>query len=156
MAAAAQFVTMGIAGEIYAAPVEKVQEILDLRPVTPLPRAPGHLLGLVDVRGEGIPVVDLRALLGMGGTEDGLATRFVVLGVGTPRGEIKLALKTDQVFEVTALDEPVLAPPPDAAVMRWRNEAIAGIGRRGASFVTVLDLDRLFAPADLLSAGGSV
>ena len=59
MAEHAQYVTLGVAEELFAAPVAKVQEILDMRPIARLPQAPDTLLGMIDVRGQGIPVVDL-------------------------------------------------------------------------------------------------
>ena len=67
-----QYVTLGVDGDRYAAPVSRVREILDLRPIARLPRAPAELLGVIDVRGRSIPVVDLRCLLGLPpGVDDG-------------------------------------------------------------------------------------
>ena len=57
-----QYVTLGAGGEVFAAPVETVREILDLRPITALPNAPPYLDGMIDLRGRTIPVVDLRAM----------------------------------------------------------------------------------------------
>jgi purine-binding chemotaxis protein CheW len=59
-----------------------------------------------------------------------------------------LGLKADRVFEVTVLDGGTLEPPPEIGV-RWQSESIAGIGRRNGSFVTVLDLDQVFAAAEI-------
>lgn len=81
MAERAQYVTLGVNGELFAAPVEKVQEILEMRPVARLPQAPVNLLGMTDVRGEGIPVLDLRLTLGLSEVEDTENTRIVVLNV---------------------------------------------------------------------------
>lgn len=142
MAEKAQYVTLGVAGELLAAPVEQVQEILDMRPVARLPQAPRHLLGMTDVRGEGIPVVDLRLTLGMPEAEDTENTRIVVLKVISPGRMLTVGLRTDRVFEVTVLDADELDPPP-AISGDWRGHSVAGIGRRNGNFVTVLDLDRL-------------
>jgi purine-binding chemotaxis protein CheW len=147
MADLVQYVTLGIAEEVFAAPVERVQEILDVRPVARLPHAPSYLLGMIDVRGQGIPVVDLRLKLGLPVAADTLATRIVVLRVKAGGREVVLGLKADRVFEVTVLDGP-LEPPPEIGV-RWRSESIAGIGRRNGGFVTVLDLDHVFAASEL-------
>ena len=57
MAEQIQYVTLGVAEEIFAAPVATVQEILDMLPIARLPRAPENLLGMIDVRGKGVPVV---------------------------------------------------------------------------------------------------
>ena len=148
MSGTSQFVTLGAAEEIYAAPVEMVQEILELRPISRLPNAPANLLGMIDVRSEGIPVLDLRATLGLPVAGDDENTRIVVLRFQADGRELTLALKTDRVFEVTVLDDETLSPPPPTG-RRWDSRVIAGIGRRNGAFVTVLDLDRLFSLSDV-------
>ncbi|MGV3491981.1 MAG: chemotaxis protein CheW [Devosia sp.] len=146
MAENAQYVTLGVAGELFAAPVGQVQEILDMRPVARLPQAPPNLLGMTDVRGEGIPVLDLRLTLGLEPAEDTENTRIVVLRLARAGGQQTIGLRTDRVYEVTVLDAEALDPPP-AINGGWRDHAVAGIGRRNGSFVTVLDLDRLLGAA---------
>src|SRR3569623_1577061 len=81
----AQYVTLGVAGDLFAAPVAKVQEILDPQPIARLPQAPANLLGMIDVRGQGIPVLDLRLTLGLEAAENTENTRFIVLTVA-PNG----------------------------------------------------------------------
>ncbi len=152
-----QYVTLGVDGDRYAAPVSRVREILDLRPIARLPRAPAELLGVIDVRGRSIPVVDLRCLLGLPPGLDDVQTRILVLHVGRRGddggGPTTVGLKADRVFEVAPLDDDALEAPPDGGA-RWRLEAVAGVARRNGAFVTVLDLDRLLdgaitAAADL-------
>ncbi len=142
MAERAQYVTLGVAAELFAAPVEKVQEILDMRPIARLPQAPPNLLGMIDVRGLGIPVIDLRSTLGLPEAADTENTRIIVLALNGRDGELRLGLRADRVFEVTVLDEEQLDPPP-AVSGAWSGHCIAGIGRRNGRFVTVLDLERL-------------
>ena len=143
MAERAQYVTLGVADELFAAPVEKVQEILDMRPIARLPQAPETLLGMIDVRGQGIPVVDLRLTLGLPAAPDNENTRIIVLALaGRDGGDLRLGLRADRVFEVTLLDDDSLDPPP-AISGDWSGHCIAGIGRRNGRFVTVLDLERL-------------
>jgi len=143
----AQYVTLGLDGELFAAPVAVVQEILDMQPIARLPQSPANLLGMTDVRGEGIPVLDLRLTLGLPPAEDTMNTRIVVLKVEGPGRTMTVGLRTDRVFEVTVLDSDRLDPPPDVTGA-WRDHVVAGIGRRNGAFVTVLDLDRLLAQAE--------
>eukprot|EP00873_Tetraselmis_striata_P032125 jgi/Tetstr1/452389/TSEL_039425.t1 len=142
MAEQIQYVTLGVAEEIFAAPVATVQEILDMLPIARLPRAPENLLGMIDVRGKGVPVLDLRLTLGMAPANDTENTRIVVLTIKGPEGPVTLGLRTDKVFEVTVLDAETLDPAP-AISTGWSGHCIAGIGRRNGKFVTVLDLDGL-------------
>jgi purine-binding chemotaxis protein CheW len=148
MADKAQYVTLGVAGELLAAPVEQVQEILDMRPIARLPQAPQNLLGMIDVRGQGVPVLDLRLTLGFEQAENTENTRIIVLAVKSGEQMKTIGLRADRVFEVTVLDEADLDPPP-AISGGWGARAIAGIGRRNGAFVTVLDLDRLLGTMDL-------
>src|SRR5690606_4002295 len=150
MAEHAQYVTLGVAEELFAAPVAKVQEILDMRPIARLPQAPDTLLGMIDVRGQGIPVVDLRLTLGLPAAADAENTRIIVLALSGPRGDHRLGLRADRVFEVTVLDEAELDPPP-AVGGAWSGRCIAGLGRRNGSFVTVLDLEQLLGDVEALT-----
>lgn len=151
MAENAQYVTLGIAGETFAAPVGRVQEILEVQPISRIPNAPASFLGMIDVRGQGVPVIDLRMKLGLEAASDTVNTRILVLRVHMDGRELILGLKADRVFEVTALDNTVLEQPPQIGV-RWSSELITGVGRRNGAFVTVLDLERLFGSADLAMA----
>lgn len=151
----AQYVTLGVAGETFATPVERVQEILESRPIARLPHAPAHLLGMIDVRGQGVPVVDLRVKLGLSPIADSDNTRIIVMRVDIAGTQVVLGLKTDRVFEVTVLDETALQPPPEIGG-RWRSDCIAGIGRRNGAFVTVLNLDSLFAEGEAGILAGSL
>ncbi len=137
---------------LYAVPVSRVQEILDLRPVAAMPNAPAHLMGFIDLRGANIPVVDLRCLLGRPIGEDTSQSRILVVWVAHGLHRVIIGIKTDRVIEVTALDEPELKPLAEAELLRWSGSAIAGIGRRKGDVVSVLDLDRLFDRVDLENA----
>lgn len=146
----AQYVTLGLDSEIFAVPIEQVQEILDAQPVSRLPQSPPSLLGMTDVRGEGIPVLDLRLILGMSEAATTENTRIVVLRLEMPDRLLTFGLRADRVFEVTSLDDGELSAPPDVS-RDWKTHAVAGIGRRHGSFVSVLDLDKLIiqSPASL-------
>lgn len=146
------FVTFVADEVLYAVPVGRVQEILDLRPVAPLPGTPAHLLGVIDLRGANVPVVDLRRLLGRADAEDTAQSRILVVQVAHDGAQIVLGIKTDRVIEVTALDEPDLKPLAEADLLRWTGSAVAGIARCRGAVVSVLDLDRLFARPDIVAA----
>src|SRR5690606_13746565 len=116
--------------------------ILDMRPIARLPQAPDNLLGMIDVRGQGVPVLDLRLTLGLPPATDTENTRIIVLTLAGQHGALRLGLRADRVLEVSVLAEAVLEPPP---VVRgtWSGHCSAGIGGRSGRFVTVLDLESL-------------
>ena len=148
MAESAQYVTLGIAGELLAMPVERVREILELQPVAQLPGAPPQLLGMIDVRGQSVPVIDLRCKLGFMPGEDDSGTRIMVITAAVGGKETEIGVKVDRVHEVTLLDSDALEPPPEAAA-GWHADHIAGIGRRNGKFVTVLDFEQVFGADDM-------
>lgn len=137
-----QYVTLGVGEEIFAIPIAHVQEILDLRPIARLPQAPHGLLGMTDLRGQSVAVVDLRALLDEPPVEPGEGTRILVLELELGGRSLRLGLLVDRVFEVTGLDDDRAEPPPDIG-RPWASECIRGVGRRAGGFVIVLDVPRL-------------
>jgi purine-binding chemotaxis protein CheW len=149
----AQYVTLGIDREVFAVEVEKVREILDAQPVSRVPNAPAFLLGMIDVRGQGVPVIDLRVKLGLPPAPPTEHTRIVVLEVVAGGRTVPMGLMADRVFEVTALAGQTLEPPPEVGV-RWRSDYIRAIGRRNGAFVIVFDLSCLFSAEDAAFIGG--
>lgn len=82
-----QVVVFGLGEEEFGLPVASVREILDHRTAYRVPNAPAWFLGLTDVRGLSVPMVDLRVRLGLMPAEATLATRILVVDVPTPGGE---------------------------------------------------------------------
>jgi purine-binding chemotaxis protein CheW len=154
MVDAMQYVTLGIDQEVFGIPVASVQEILDMREVSRLPHAPAYLLGLIDVRGRSVPVIDLRRKLGLPPAPATSSTRILVLEVSVDGRDLVLGLVADRVFEVTGLDGDRLEPPPEIG-SGWRSACVTGVGRRGEAFVVVFDTVRLFGGDDLALLGDS-
>jgi purine-binding chemotaxis protein CheW len=139
-----QFVTFSLDNEMFAVPVGVVREILDHEDAFKIPHGPDYLLGLRDVRGQGVPVVDLRLRLGMAKTERTPHTRLLVLDVQIGEKMLTLGLVADRVYEVTPFRHDEIEGAPDIGVT-WRSDYIAGVVRRNGSFVVIVDLARLFS-----------
>lgn len=148
MAYTAQYLTLGIDQELFGIDIRNVREILDMRPISKLPHAPDFMLGMIDVRGTGYPVIDLRIKLGLpaaGATE---ATRIIILDLPVKGRTMGVGFVADRVFEVTGLDGDDTEAAPDVGG-RWESNYIAGIGRKGEAFIVVFDLARLMAGGEL-------
>jgi purine-binding chemotaxis protein CheW len=139
-----QFVTFSLGDEIFAVPVSVVREILDHEDPFRIPHGPDYLLGLRDVRGQGVPVIDLRLRLGMSRTVKTAHTRILVLDVPVADRVLALGLVADRVFEVVPFRQEQIENAPDIGI-RWRSDYIAGVVRREAGFVVIIDLARLFS-----------
>ncbi|HML28596.1 MAG TPA: chemotaxis protein CheW [Hyphomicrobium sp.] len=140
----AQYVTFSLADEVFAVSVAAVREILDYRKPFKIPHGPDYLLGLTDVRGQGVPSIDLRQRLGLTPTQPTPHTRILVLDVSLAKRQLCLGLVADRVFEVATFTSDQIEAAPDIGV-RWRSEYIAGVVRRPEGFVILIDLASLFS-----------
>jgi Chemotaxis signal transduction protein len=144
-----QFVTLCLGAEVFAVPVSMVREILDYRDSFRIPDGPDYLLGLIDVRGRGTPVIDLRSKLGMAKVPPDSATRIMVLDVPLADRTLALGLVADRVLEVATFTEDQIEGAPDVGVA-WRSDYIAGVVRREGGFVVLFNLSKLLT-ADMAS-----
>ncbi|WP_293860317.1 chemotaxis protein CheW [uncultured Alsobacter sp.] len=155
MATSAQYVTLAVDDDLLAVPVESVQEILQMSRIARLPNAPAAMLGMIDVRGQGYPVVDLRVRLGLAPAPESHATRIILLNAGSSGLDTGVGLMAERVYEVAELDEARLEPPP-TAIGVGPTLCLAGVGRRQGRLVMVLDLARLLSGTSVaVPASGS-
>lgn len=147
-----QYLTFGIDREQFALAVEKVQEILDLQPISRVPHAPNYVLGLMDVRNVTMLVIDLRTKFGLARGEATNKTRVIVVEALIDGMKAPIGLVADCVYEVTDLGGKPLDPAPTIG-SRWRADYVVGVGRQAANFVLVLDLDRLLGEAEPFLSG---
>ena len=132
-AARAELLGVEVAGASYALPIERVREIVRLRPITPMPRVPALVLGVISLRGEVVQVLELRQRLGSGSVTPASGARIVVMhGDAGP----VVGLLVDAVTEVLRIPEDELHDPPGDAA-----DCVRAICRRGTRFVSVLDPD---------------
>jgi len=131
--------TFRVGGREYAIEVTQIREIVRAQEVTPLPKAPALIEGVVDLRGRIVPVVDLGRALGAGPVEAGPGARIVVLEVDG----LVLGLRVEAATEVLAADAASLEPPPALASHAGYDAVRALVRRSGAPPVLVLSLDHL-------------
>lgn len=148
---AMEVLTLELQGEMFALEATQVYEILDHAQVTEVPGSHPFINGLVNVRGKVVPLADLRLKFGMAQTPPTIDTRIVVIDVVLEGEKVTVGILADKVNEVTELTAAVLQDTPKLG-MKWRPEFVRCIGKRGAEFVAILDIDRIFA--DNEEAGG--
>ena len=151
----AQYLTLELDREVFGIDIRHVREILDMRPISRLPHAPDFLVGMIDVRGTAYPIVDLRLKLGLPPVPADASTRIIILDVPLKGRVVGVGFVADRVFEVATLDDGRTEPAPEIGG-RWKSSYIAGIGRRGESFVVVFDLEALMAADGDVLAGGAI
>ena len=120
-------------GSAYAIAVERIREIVRMREMTNLPRAPHWILGVVALRGEIVEVVDLRRRLDLAEREPSRSSRIIVL-----HGDVErvTGMLVDSVSEVFRVSEDAVIPAQSLDV-----GAVSEVCRRGDEFVSILDPD---------------
>lgn len=143
-----QAVTFGLGAETFAVPVALVREILDYRAPFRIPNGPDFLLGLTDMRGQGIATIDFRIRLGMPSTAPTPSTRILVVDVPVVDRVLVLGLVVDRVLEVSAFRSDQIGGAPDIGV-RWPSDYIAGVVKRAEGFVVLVDVARIFSAEEV-------
>ena len=147
----AQYVTFSLGDEVFAVPVDVVREILDHEEAFKIPNGPDYLLGLRDVRGQGVPTIDLRLKLGLTKTVATSHTRVLVMDIpmasGAASRTLTLGMVADRVYEVVPFRRDQIEQAPDIG-SRWRSDYIAGVVRRDQGFVVLVDLAALLTERD--------
>ena len=145
--AANKYLTMVLGGEHYGLPILKVQEIIGLQDITPVPRMPSEVRGVINLRGRVIPVIDLRTRFGMERGEDTKRTCIVVVQVGGAQ-PLTMGVIVDQVSEVQDIPPEAVEPPP-AFGTAVDTSFIAGVGKIAKKVVMLLDIDRVLGAAEI-------
>lgn len=141
-----QYLSFMLDGEIFAVDVARVREILEFRGANRIPQVPDYLRGVINLRGNVVPVVDLRLLFGLSATPGTISTCVIVLEINIDNETVVAGALADSVREVLELEpgEIELAPRLGS---RLKTEFIKGIGKHGNNnqFLMLLDIDRVFA-----------
>lgn len=143
-----QYLTFRLGDELYALDIGKVREVLDFTTVTRVPRMPEYMLGVINLRGSVVPVVDLRRKFNIALSEGTVNTCIIIAEV-TVNGDVTvLGALADSVQEVVDLGQESIAPAPRIGT-KVRTDFIKGIGTQNERFVVMLDIDRVFSADEL-------
>jgi purine-binding chemotaxis protein CheW len=144
VAMAMQVVMLGIGGEVFALDSDLVREIIDPVPATRVAGARPFLPSVVNVRGNVIPLADLRVRFGMPNTESTADTRIVVLEIKIDGDPVLVGVVADKVYEVTEISPSDVQPTPRVG-MHWNPEFIRFITKWREEFVIVPNTERILS-----------
>lgn len=144
-----QYLAFEVAGDGYGVPILCVREILEFTTVTRVPSAPACVRGVIDLRGEVVPVVDLAMKFGL--PESVVTNRTCLIVVDADQGgeNVTLGILADSVSQVIEFaPSDVLALPAFGTGLRV--DTLLGLGKTGENLVLLIDTGRILSPSELL------
>jgi purine-binding chemotaxis protein CheW len=137
-----QVLTFTLGEETYGVDILRVQEIRGWSPVTRIPQAPQHVLGVLNLRGSIVPIVDLRMRFNLQRAEYTPLTVIIVLSVESPLGRRDFGLVVDGVSDVIDVPADDIKPAPELG-KQVSTEFIAGLAAVSERMMMLLDIDQL-------------
>lgn len=143
-----QYLTFIMADEEYGVDILAVQEIRGWESATPLPNAPPHIKGVINLRGTIVPIVDLRCCFGLPSIEYTAITVVIVLKVQSGKTEKVMGIVVDAVSDVYALAEGDMRAAPDLG-SSVNTDVIKGLVNVNDKMVILLEIDKLLSLEDI-------
>jgi len=137
-----RFVVFTISGEELGIEINRIVEILKPQKVTSFPGVPSYVIGVFNLRGSVIPLIDMRMRLNVRAKPDKEKILIVKLHEG------RVGLLVDSVKEILSIDDELISPPPPI-FKGLKTEHIKGIGRVNDRLIIIFNLDNLISQEDI-------
>lgn len=145
-----QYLTFFLAGEEYAIGIQRVKEIIEYTAITKVPKVPEWIRGVINLRGNVVPVVDLAVRFGMEERPVTKTSCIVVVEVEQETERTIMGIVADAVNQVIDLAPKDIEEPP-AFGTQVRLEYLLGMGKLGQKFALILNIDRVLSTSELLT-----
>ncbi len=137
-----KFLTFSLGQEEYGVPVLKVREIIKVMDITQVPQVPPYVLGVINLRGKVIPVIDLRRKFALEAAEHGERTCIIVADVDLAATRVMMGIVVDSVSEVLNVADAEIDATPDFGG-RITTDYVLGLAKVRGTVKILLDLDRV-------------
>ncbi|MFH1716612.1 MAG: chemotaxis protein CheW [Planctomycetota bacterium] len=145
-----KYLTFALGPEEYGLEILKVREIIGYMDITAVPQTPHHVKGVINLRGQVIPVIDLRAKFGMETAEVTEQTCIIVVETSQANRKFSTGIVVDRVQEVLDISGEDIEEAPQFG-SSVNTDFILGMGKIGESVKILLDIDRVLAGTDFQS-----
>ena len=149
-----QYLTFGLGGEVFALETGSVREVIELVPVTRIPKTPPFMRGVINLRGHAVPVVDLRIKFDMPQVKDTVNTCIIIVDVEVEGEQSHMGAIVDSVREVFEMGSDQINPPPRMGTS-IRADFIKGMGKQNEEFIMILDIGKVFSTEELSLLGAA-
>ena len=143
-----KYLTFFLAGEEYGIGILKIREIIGMMPITPVPKTPDFVRGVINLRGKVIPVVDLRNKFAMPAKETTDRTCIVVVEISASSGALQIGCLVDTVSEVLNIRRADIEATPSFGT-ELDTRYILGMAKLEGGVKILLDIDRVLSTQDI-------
>jgi purine-binding chemotaxis protein CheW len=143
------YLTFSLGKENFAINVEQVEKILEYQPVTEVPKSPEYMLGVFNMRGEVIPMVDTKVKFGMEKTVVTSSTCILVITIENESEKIKLGALVDSVNEVIKYYNSDVLPLPTVGKQN-KAEFLHGVLKHNDNFILLVNADKIFSVDEIV------
>lgn len=150
-----QYLTFQLGDELFAFDVLRTNEVLEVSQITRIPGSSEAMVGVINLRGSVVPVVDLRKKLNMPEKEHTIDTSIIIIDTEYRGEKVLIGVLVDAAKQVIMLDESQLEAPPRVG-MKLNIEYITAIGKHDNNFIILLNSDKIFSEKELVSAAEAV
>ena len=148
------YLSFKLGDEIFASNVSKVLNILEMMKITKVPKAPEYMIGVINLRGTVLPVIDTRVKFGMSPTVFSNNTCILVLDIDIENDSLHVGAMVDAVQEVLEIEPHQILPPPNIG-SKFRSDFINGMYKLSdEQFIMLLDMDKVFSADELYDLKG--
>jgi|SRR6056297_1979416 len=140
-----KFLMCKIGDETYGIDIQHVTDIIELQKITEVPDMPQYVKGVINLRGNVIPVIDMRLRFGMESKEFDDRTVITVVNIKSN----SIGFIVDTATEVVDIPEKSIDPPPSFHESGEQKKYIAGLGKLEDQVIILLDIDKLVGEAEL-------
>ncbi len=133
---------------IYGIDILLVREILDYRKITKVPQSLDFMLGVINLRGNVVPVIDLKLKLDISKTDITIDTCIVIVEVAVKGEPTVIGALADSVYEVMDIESSNIEEAPKIG-LNISNKFIRGMAKKGNDFVIILDVEKVFSDEEL-------
>ncbi len=144
------YLSFELGGEIFASNVDRVLNILEMERITKVPNAPSYMKGVINLRGEVLPVIDTRVKFGMPASVVTGNTCILVLEIEENGKEFQIGAMVDSVLEVMEVDNNSFKPVPHIGDQN-KADFLKSMLQYNEQFIMLMDIDRVFTTDEIIS-----
>jgi purine-binding chemotaxis protein CheW len=143
------YLTFALGEEKFAIPVDHVQEVVEFGQVTKVPNAPAYMLGIINLRGRVLPLLDTKLKLGLSATAITQKCRIMILDIQTSEDKnYQIGAMVDFAREVVEIDDTEIQEAPEFENLKT-TAPITGIVNNHGDITMIMDITRVFSMNDL-------